>query len=114
MPLSASSKAPWRDLTASVNAPFSWPKSSLSIRFGATAPQSNTTKGAGRSPAAAVDGPGREFLACAGLALDEHGDIDRGHSLQDAEDFPHGPRGADQVAEAVRGTAEILDAFLQG
>ena len=42
----ASSNAPWRAATAPVNAPFSWPNSSLSISVPATAPQSTTMNGA--------------------------------------------------------------------
>ena len=43
MPPSASSNRPCRVITAPVKLPFSWPNSSLSIRLGGTAPQSNTT-----------------------------------------------------------------------
>ena len=43
VPPSASSKRPWRRLTAPVNAPFSCPKSSLSIRLGGSAAQFTRT-----------------------------------------------------------------------
>ena len=43
MPPSACSKRPWRVIIAPVKLPFSCPNSSLSMRFGGTAPQSNTT-----------------------------------------------------------------------
>ena len=43
MPPSACSNRPVRVIIAPVKLPFSWPNSSLSIRFGGTAPQSNTT-----------------------------------------------------------------------
>ena len=45
VPPLARSKAPGRDAIAPVNEPFSWPNSSLSIRFGGIAPQSSTTIG---------------------------------------------------------------------
>ena len=51
MPPSASSKAPWRVLVAPVKAPFSWPKSSLSISVLAIAPQSTTMNGPSRAAA---------------------------------------------------------------
>jgi len=44
VPPSACSNSPWRVITAPVKLPFSWPNSSLSIRLGGTAPQSNTTR----------------------------------------------------------------------
>ena len=45
MPPSASSKRPRRAATAPVNAPFSWPNSSLSIRLPGTAAQLTATNG---------------------------------------------------------------------
>ena len=48
MPPSASLEAAGRWLTAPVKAPFSWPKSSLSIRLSLTAAQSKTTNGPSR------------------------------------------------------------------
>ena len=45
VPPSAASKAPARSLMAPVKAPLTCPNSSLSIRLGDTAEQSNTTKG---------------------------------------------------------------------
>ncbi|MFO0741185.1 MAG: hypothetical protein U0270_35120 [Labilithrix sp.] len=55
MPPSASSKAPARWATAPVNAPRSWPKSSLSMSEYVTAPQSTTRNGfAARGEAPAI------------------------------------------------------------
>ncbi len=45
VPRRASSKVPSRRRSAPVKAPFSWPKSSLSTRFGEIAPQFTPTKG---------------------------------------------------------------------
>ena len=45
VPPAARSNAPACSACAPVNEPFSWPKSSLSIRLGGTAPQSKTTNG---------------------------------------------------------------------
>ncbi len=53
VPPAAISNAPWRAATALVNAPRSWPKSSLSSRSGGTAPQSTTTSGPARRALAA-------------------------------------------------------------
>jgi hypothetical protein len=48
VPPCARSRQPIRWLTAPVKAPFSWPKSSLSIRLSLTAAQSKTTSGPSR------------------------------------------------------------------
>ena len=45
VPPCASSKAPLRFETAPVNAPRTWPNSSLSMRFSGMAPQSTGTNG---------------------------------------------------------------------
>ena len=88
MPPSASSNAPARARSAPVNAPFSWPNSSLSSRFAGTAPQSTTTNGpaARGSPGGS---PRQRVLAGAGLALDQHGGVGRGDAPGEREQPAH-------------------------
>ncbi len=85
----ASSNAPWRAATAPVNAPFSWPNSSLSISVPATAPQSTTMNGCSRRGDSCVQGPRDHVLAGAGLALDQHRGVGRRDALDQAEDLAH-------------------------
>ena len=69
----ASSKAPLRSRSAPENAPFSWPKSSDSMRVSAMAEQLTGMNGAGGARRAGVEGPGHQLLAGAGLAEDGDG-----------------------------------------
>ena len=72
MPLSASSNRPLRWPTALVNAPFSWPNSSLSSSVSGSAAQFTATSGPLRLVGRFVDGAGHLLLAGAGLAFDQH------------------------------------------
>ncbi len=99
VPPLARSKKPlcWR--SAPVKLPFSWPKISLSIRFGEIAPQLTARNGLAAAPAQVVHGAGDELLAGAALA----GDEDRHGGAGDARDLlvdaPHRRRTAPQSAE---------------
>ncbi len=99
MPPRASSKRPLLSATAPVKAPRTWPKSSDSRSPSGSAPQLTGTKGRADAAAVAVDGPGHELLAGAGLAGHEDGGVGgagEGDLLVDGE---HAPAAAD---EAVR------------
>ena len=73
MPPSASRKMPrWRAV-APVKAPFSWPKSSLSMSASGMAPQLTTRNGLSARSRRVVDGARDALLARAALAGDEHG-----------------------------------------
>ncbi len=50
--------------------------------------------------AVVVDGPGHQFLARAGLALNQHGAVHRRHQLERGEETLHHVAAADQAAEA--------------
>ena len=79
MPPSASSNLPRRSAAAPVNAPFSWPKSSLSISSVGIAAQFTLTNGPGGKRALAVDVRGQQFLAGAGLARQQHAGVGSRH-----------------------------------
>ena len=72
VPRSASSKQPWRRSAAPVNAPFSWPKISLSSSVSGIAAQLIATNGNGGARAQLVDRLRDQLLAGARLAGDEH------------------------------------------
>ena len=70
---------------APVNAPFSWPKSSLSMSVGASAAQFTLTSGACATRAQLVERAREELLAGSGLAEQEHGRRRRRDALELAE-----------------------------
>ena len=72
VPPSASSKRPMRVVNAPVNAPFSWPNSSLSSSSRGIAPQLTGTNGRLRPRRKLVNAPRDELLAATGLAADQH------------------------------------------
>ena len=74
---------------APVKEPFSWPNSSLSIRFSGIAAQLTAMKGRGGAVAVLADAPGHEFLAGAALAGDHHGDVAGGHLADGLEHLLH-------------------------
>ena len=63
---------PSRGLSAPVNAPFTWPKSSLSTRFGFSAATWTRQERLAAPRAVGVNRAGDQFLAGAALAGDEH------------------------------------------
>ena len=98
MPPCARSNAPTCDRSAPVNAPRSWPNSSLSISVGGSAPQSTTTNG--RPCAAEVVQRSRDqLLARAGLARDQHRDVASRRLRDVRHQPPHHRRATDHAAE---------------
>ena len=111
VPPSACSNRPTRRSLAPVNAPFSWPKSSLSRSCGLSAAQWTATKRPLRS-AEVVQRVGDEFLARAALALDEHGRARRGDLADRVEHVLHRRRRADEGVQALAGAAfDLLAQF---
>jgi len=102
VPPSANSMSPIRRASAAVKAPRSWPKSSLSSRASGIAPQSTGTNGRIRPPAAAMDGPGHEFLARARLAGHEHVDRAACHPIDDVIHLLHHRALAEKIFEGIR------------
>ena len=80
MPPSASSKRPIRLVMAPVNAPFSWPKSSLSTKPAGRALQLILINGLSARLLAEWIAPRDQLFPCAGLTGDEHRGIGRCHA----------------------------------
>ena len=72
VPSCAASKSPGLDRSAPVNAPRSWPNSSLSSRVSVTAAQLIGNKRFPGSRAVPVNGTSDEFLAGPGFARNQH------------------------------------------
>ena len=114
MPPLARSKKPLCCRSAPVKLPRSWPKSSLSMSCGETAPQLSGRKALVAAPGELVNGLRRQLLA--GAALPDQHDRGRGrrhagqlvvehlHALRAAEDAPeaaHAPQLIPQLADLV-------------
>jgi glutaredoxin len=95
VPWCASSKRPFFCWSAPVNAPRSWPNSSLSARLAGSAPQLTLIA----PPAHLVDRTRDELLARAGFAEQQHRGVGARHERDVAEDLPHRPARADNLAE---------------
>ena len=89
VPPSACSNLPTRSVAAPVNAPFSWPNSSLSSRSSGSAAQFTLTNGRLRRDGSIVNRARDEFLADAALAANQHGDVAVGHAVDDHRDRLH-------------------------
>ena len=89
VPRSASSKQPCRRSAAPVNAPFSWPKISLSSSVSGIAAQLMATNGNGGARAELMDRLRDQLLARARLAGDEHRRARRRRLLDHLVDLPH-------------------------
>ena len=108
VPPSASSNLPRRMAAAPVNAPFSWPNSSLSMSSVGMAAQLTFTNGPGRERALAMDVRRQQLLARPRLAREQHADI-RSRDLRGLLDRvlerrarpDHPRRVADQLAESL-------------
>ncbi len=72
VPPLATSKRPFFEATAEVNAPFTWPKSVDSSSSDGMAPVLMGTKGLSLARRVGVDGLGDDLLAGAAFALDEY------------------------------------------
>ena len=117
VPLSASSNRPLRRASAEVNAPRSWPNSSLSSRVSGRAAQLIGDQVALPLLARVVDRLGDQLLARAGLALDQDRALGPGDVPDQLEDLVHLRVLADDVVEAVillELLAEPQDLVLQG
>jgi hypothetical protein len=92
-----------RRSTASVKAPRSWPKSSLSISVSGIAAQltANGDEGPLAARAEVVDGVRGELLAGPALAADQHGGSGDGDAAEGVEDFLHGLAATQQIPEAL-------------
>ena len=101
MPFSASRKRPLRSRSAPVNAPRTWPKSSLSRRFAGIAPQLTPRNGCfARGPATWM-ARRDDLLAGAALARDEDGHVGVLDAIDEGVDLSHRGARADEprVAE---------------
>ena len=78
VPPSAYSNLPLRSRSAPVNAPLTWPNSSLSRMFSLERRAVQRPRTACSPRAVLVDRLGHQLLAGAGLALDQHGGVGRG------------------------------------
>jgi hypothetical protein len=103
VPPSQSSNLPIRWPVAPVKEPFSWPKSSLSIRLSGMAAQLTAMKGLARTVAVLPDGARDQLLAGAALAGDHHRHVARGHLADDLEDLLHDRGAADDALLVVLG-----------
>ena len=101
VPLSASSNRPLRRASAEVNAPFSWPNSSLSSSVLGQRRAVDRDQVPLPLLARVVDGLGDQLLAGAGLALDQDGALGPGDVADQLEDAVHLRVLADDVVEAV-------------
>ena len=109
MPPSAASNSPARWSTAPVNAPFSWPNSSLSSSVSGSAPQLTDTNGARGAARFAVDRAGHQLLAGAALAVHQHRAVagrhppDHGEHVADlgtlADDLGHAVAAGDDLPQ---------------
>ena len=110
--LSAISKRPGLSLIAPVNAPRSWPKSSVSIRLSEKSAQLTATNGWCRRVLVVMQQVGDHFLAGAALAGDDHAAVAAADDLGEVEDGPHSRAAADHdVVErkwAWRAHADLL------
>ncbi len=109
MPPAASSKRPLRSLIAPVNAPFSWPNSSLSSSVSGRAAQLTVTNGLRGAPAVVMDGARDQFLARAALAAQQH----RRVALGDVRDQVVYRLHRAGVADDVCGPEAVLQGFLE-
>ena len=103
MPPSACSSRPFFCWRASVKAPRSWPKSSLSSSVSGSAEHVMFTNGPRGARARVVEDLRRQILARAALAGEEHGRRRaRGDALEQRLEFAQLRRFADHPIEAVR------------
>ena len=93
MPPWADSSRPGLFWIAPVNAPRSWPNSSLSSRVSVSAAQLSRSSGAVARGRAAVDVLGEDLLADAGLAEDEHADRADRDAIDQGVELAHRGRG---------------------
>ncbi len=104
MPWSAISNSPCLRSLASVNAPFSWPNSSLSRKVALSPAQLTSTNGALVRGAQVVDHPRHPPLAGAALAGEEHGGpLALGQEPHLVGEVLHARRRAQRIEAVARG-----------
>ena len=106
MPPSATSNLPRRSATAPVNAPRTWPNSSLSISSSGIAAQLTSTNGAGAPAAERVDRARDQLLAGAVLAVDQHAAVGRRGHRDLLAQLPHRVALADHRLRAIDARAQ--------
>ncbi len=89
VPLSASSKRPFLSRSAPVNAPRTWPNSSLSSSVSVSAAQFSERNGLRARGPLRVDRARDQLLAGARLALDEDGLLGVDDLVEQPEHVPH-------------------------
>ncbi len=117
MPPSASSKRPLRSRIAPVNAPLTWPNSSLSRTPSASAAQCTGTRSLAGASALPVQGEGGQLLPGPAFAEDEHGRVGRTDAADRVEEFQHAgvrthdPMEAGLVGRALTDRRDLLEVF---
>ena len=99
---------------APVNAPLSWPNSSLSSRPVGMAAQFSLTNVRAAPPAQVVDRARDQFLAGARLALNQHRRIGRRDDLDLLQHLPERRALADDLLEVVLGADLVFEVELLG
>ena len=97
-----------------MNAPFTWPNSSLSIRLAGTAPQFTLTQGPCVRGAAAVQGAGDQLLARARLARDQDGGVGAGDAIDFLQHREERAALPDHLVELVLGPDFLLQVHVLG
>ena len=116
VPPLARSKKPLCCRSAPVKLPRSWPKSSLSMSCGATAPQLSGRKALRAPPRELVERLRRELLAGAALPDQHDGGRGRRHARQLVVQHLHALRAAEYAAEAAHApqlVPQLADLVLQ-
>ena len=101
VPWSAASKMPRFSWTAPVNAPLSWPNSSLSSSVSVSAEQLILTNGPRFAQAVLLDRGGDQLLAGAALAGDQHRGVRSADRVHQPEHLLHPRAAADHAEELV-------------
>ncbi len=96
MPLCACSNRPVERVVAPVKAPFSWPNSSDFDQLARDRRHVDRDEGTAAALAVFMKGARHQFLAGTGLAGDHDRQVGAHQAGQDAVDFLHGRRAADQ------------------
>ena len=100
VPPSASLNLPILSPIAPVNAPATWPNSSLSSNVSGRAPQATSTNGLSRRPASTVNRPRDHRLAGAAFAGDQHAGAGVGDAIDHFENAAHAIVLADDALQA--------------
>ena len=110
VPPSASSKRPWRRPTAPVNAPFSCPKSSLSIRLGGSAAQFTRTSARDRRRLRSCTARAKSSLPVPVSPSSRYRAVERRDLCEPLQRFTHHRALADDLVEIVDGLDLLFEA----